>query len=428
MLGSGVQNLIALTDSVLLYHLSETDFGAIGIVGMFYLVISAIGYGFSRGGQILIARRAGEKKYKEVSRAFYDMLYFELLMAVVLFLFMQYGCPILFKWFIHSPVIYQKCIDFLSYRSYGVFFSFVGLAMIAFYTGIAITRIILIDTIILALINFVLNYGLIFGHWGLPQMGIAGAGLGSTLAEVVAFVVFMVYMFFDKNARLYKILSPQFFHLSFLKSLLRLSLPAVAQGIVGIGSWFIFFTVIEQLGERPLAISNLVRIVYLTLSIPCWGFSAAISTIVSSFIGMQKRMAVIPMIKKTSLLSFCVTAAISLPTILFPKIILYPVLGKQDMSLVTEAQPVFWVLLIILIIFSIGSIVFNGLSGTGEMVSTLNIQTICAVIYLVATYLCVSYFQLGLNWAWGMEALYWIIITTYSWWFLYSKRWVGNKV
>ena len=62
MLASAVQNLIALTDSVFLFHLSETDFATIGFVGVFYLIVAAIGYGFSKGGQILIARRMGEKR------------------------------------------------------------------------------------------------------------------------------------------------------------------------------------------------------------------------------------------------------------------------------------------------------------------------------------------------------------------------------
>ena len=60
MLGSAAQNVIALSDSVFLYYKSESDFAAIGFVGVFYLVIAAIGYGLSKGGQILIARRMGE--------------------------------------------------------------------------------------------------------------------------------------------------------------------------------------------------------------------------------------------------------------------------------------------------------------------------------------------------------------------------------
>ena len=60
-----------------LYHLSELDFAAIGFVSVFYLIISAIGYGVSKGGQIIIARRVGENDDKEVGRTFYTMLYFE---------------------------------------------------------------------------------------------------------------------------------------------------------------------------------------------------------------------------------------------------------------------------------------------------------------------------------------------------------------
>ena len=57
ILGSAVQNVIALSDSVFLYHKSNDDFAAIGFVSVFYLIIAAIGYGFSKGGQIIIARR-----------------------------------------------------------------------------------------------------------------------------------------------------------------------------------------------------------------------------------------------------------------------------------------------------------------------------------------------------------------------------------
>ena len=82
MLGSAAQNVVALSDSVFLYHLSEVDFAAIGFVGVFYLVVAAIGFGFSKGGQIMIARRMGEGQKGEVGRTFYAMLYYEFALAV----------------------------------------------------------------------------------------------------------------------------------------------------------------------------------------------------------------------------------------------------------------------------------------------------------------------------------------------------------
>ena len=105
ILGSAGQNIVALTDSMFLFYKSEEDFAAIGYVGVFYLVIAAIGYGFSKGGQVMIARRMGEGKPEEVGRNFFDMLYFELALALLMFLFMQFGCPYFFKLFIKSPVM-----------------------------------------------------------------------------------------------------------------------------------------------------------------------------------------------------------------------------------------------------------------------------------------------------------------------------------
>ena len=75
MLGTAAQNVIALSDSIFLFHRSELDFAAIGFVSVFYLIVAAIGYGFSKGGQIIIARRAGEEDYREVGHTFYAMLF-----------------------------------------------------------------------------------------------------------------------------------------------------------------------------------------------------------------------------------------------------------------------------------------------------------------------------------------------------------------
>lgn len=139
MLGSAAQNVIALTDSVFLYYLGEVEFAAIGFVGVFYLVVAAIGYGFSKGGQIIIARRSGTRQPDEVRRAFSSMLYFQIALSVVMLLFMQFGCYYFFKAIVNSPLIFEKSMEFLEYRSWGVFASYIGVALIALYTGIAQT-------------------------------------------------------------------------------------------------------------------------------------------------------------------------------------------------------------------------------------------------------------------------------------------------
>ncbi len=428
MLGSAAQNVITLSDNVFLYHLSETDFGAIGFVGVFYLVIAAIGYGFSRGGQIMIARRMGEGQPYEVGRTFYAMLYYELCLGLVMYAFMHWGAYAFFDYVLEEQVILDKSMEYLDYRSWGIFFSYTGVAVIALYTGVARTSFIIIDTVILATVNIVLDYALIYGHFGLPAMGIGGAGLASSIAEIVAFVCFFIYILFDRKNRIYRLFHLPKVDLSLIWQQFKLAFPIVAQAFVGIGSWFVFFAIIENLGARQLSISNLGRNVYLILSIPCWGFASGINTIVSNFIGQQKRQAVVPIIWKTAKLCWATTMAVTIPVVFFPHQLLYPLLGAEDMSLITESRPVLYVLIPILTFFSIGGVFFNGLAGTGATQFGLMIQVFCALAYLAYIDIVVNYTSLGLPWAWAAEIFYWIVMLALTYWYLKSKKWYGLKV
>ncbi|HMQ48283.1 MAG TPA: MATE family efflux transporter [Saprospiraceae bacterium] len=428
MLGSAAQNIVALSDSVFLFHLGKSDFAAIGFVGVFYLVVAAIGYGFSKGGQIMIARRAGEGCLAEVGRTFYSLVYFELGLAVALFLFMHYGCDAFFALIVDSPLIHAKSLEYLEYRSWGVFFSYIGVAIIALYTGVARTAFIIVDTLLLGVVNIVLNYALIFGHWGFPAMGIGGAALASTIAEIVAFLVFIMYILLDKSARQYRLFVLPKVDWQLIKQQYQLSAPIVAQAIVGLGSWFVFFGLVENLGERELAISNLIRMVYLALSVPAWGFSSGINTLVSNFIGQQKRQAVIPIIWKTAKMCLLVTLLLSLPVVLFPEQALYPFLGGADMTLIGEAQPIFYILLGILGLFSVGAIFFNGLAGVGATRIGLKIQFVSAVGYLLYIYIVIHYTNGGLLWAWAAEIFYWIAVLVWTIFYLKSRDWYGLKV
>ena len=88
----------------------------------------------------------------------------------------------------------------------------------------------------------------------MPEMGIAGAGLASTIAEVFAAAVFIIYMYLiDKKAVTYKIFEWPRIKLELIKQQIRISTPIILQSVVGLGSWFIFFIFVEEMGETPLS-------------------------------------------------------------------------------------------------------------------------------------------------------------------------------
>lgn len=423
MLGSAAQNIIVLSDNVFLYHFNKVDFAAAGLIGVFYLIIASIGYGFSRGGQIIIARRNGEFNYSSAGTDFQALFIFELALALLMFFTLYYGSPYMFKWFVNDPEIYQKSLEYIRPRSIGIFFSYLGVALIALYTGIARTNFIIFDTIILIIVNLVLNYIFIFGHLGFEPMGIKGAALASTISEVVAFVAFIIYMIVDHENRKFEILKFHRLNIEKFSTMFRISIPIVFQSILGIGSWFLFFTFIENVGRNELEISNLLRTIYLILSIPCWGYSAGINTLVSNFIGSKKRQAVLPLILKTTKINLASTMMISFPILMFPEFFLYPLFGGDDMTLILQAKPYMLLLFAILMTFGTGGIFVNGLIGTGHTQTALRIQIIFTIVYIIYAYLVIKYHYMGLHWAWAAELIYWAGITTMSYIFLRTNKW-----
>lgn len=424
MLGSAAQNVIALSDAVLLYHKGEVEFAAIGFAGVFYITIAAIGYAFSRGGQIIIARRMGEGKPQAVGHVFHTMLLFELALAMLMWAFMRFATPWFFEIFLdHSPEIYRKALEYIHYRSFGVFFSYAGIAMISLYSGIAMPGIILVDTVILAIVNLILNYGLIFGAFGLPEMGIGGSGLASSIAEGVAFSVFVGYMLFDSNTRPMRIFTIPEPDWPLTKQQLNLALPVVANAVVGTGSWVFFFGMVENLGARALAVSNLARTVYLLLSIPMWGFSSGVNTLVSNLIGQGRHHEVLAAAWKTGKFCWAVSMIMAVPVLLFPGKILYPLLGKSDMSLIGETQPIFYLLLLILSLATVGVVFVNALAGTGATWFGLKLQAITVAVYLLYLFIITNYTDLGLIWVWVSEVLYWVVMIALVVYYLRTERW-----
>lgn len=424
MLGSAAQNIIVLCDNVFLFHYGSVEYGAIALVGVFYLVVVSIGYGFSRGGQIIIGRRYGEKDNAGVRKSFHTLFLFECIIALILFFGIQYGAESFFHFFVDSPEYYSKCLEYLYPRSYGIFFSYIGVSFVALYTAIARTKFILYDTAVLMIVNIVLNYVLIFGHWGFEPMGISGAAWASTIAEVVAFVVFVLYLIFDKEAKRLRLISIPSLDFKLVQNVFNISMPLLLQSIFGLGGWFVFFSLIEiHKGGDALAASNLVRNVYLILSIPCWGFSASINTLVSNMIGQRKRMAVLPIIKKTAWMNIVITLIMALPVAIWPNYILFPLFGNDENSIIQLATPTLRLLTAILILFCVGSIFMNGMMALGKTMKALYLQMMATVIYLIYSYVAIVCYNVDIIYAWSSEFIYWGFILLVSYLFVRSNKW-----
>ena len=194
-LGLLAQNIINVTDTAFLGRVGEVELGASAMGGLYYICVFTIAFGFSTGSQILIARRNGERNYADIGPVMVQGIAFLLLLALLLFAFSRAFVPEVMRLLISSDTIWETTVRFLEWRVYGFFFIFVGVMFRALFIGITRTKVLTLNSLVMAFSNVLLDYGLIFGHWGLPRMGVEGAAIASVISEAISVLFYVVYTY-----------------------------------------------------------------------------------------------------------------------------------------------------------------------------------------------------------------------------------------
>ncbi|MCB0515109.1 MAG: MATE family efflux transporter [Chitinophagales bacterium] len=411
-----VQNIIGFTDTIFLGRVGLVEFSACGIVSLYYLIMVMLGLGCSRGAQILIARMAGAKKYSEIGTLFDNFVYLMAFLGIFLFVVLYFLSPYVLPFFIQEESILQAGLSYLKYRSWGIFFSLAALILLALYAGLGKTRIILWVTLILASVNIVLNYGLIFGKFGLPAMGIAGAGLASTISEAVSSGIGFLYLIFDPFLKPIKIFKMRSINRTYMRDLSNISLPLILQYFVGMGGWFMLFTFIENMGNTALGVSIIARWVYTFWGIPIWSLASAVNSSVSHLLGKNNFGDAMKSLRNALILSVSITAVLALCLWIFSEPIAY--IFTNDAHLATAAQPLLHLLVIILMICAVSTIMFNAIIGSGATNVSFLIELVAVVFYISYAYLSVNVWHLQLRSVWLAELIYWAILLVCSIYYL----------
>lgn len=374
------QNIINVTDTAFLGRVSEVAIGGSAMGGLFYICIFTLAFGFSTGSQIVIARRNGEGRYFEVGPVMIQGVIFLLGLAFVLFgLTKAFGGDIMHL-LVSSPNVYDATMEFLDYRIYGFFFSFINVMFRAFYVGITKTKVMTANAVFMALTNVVLDYGLIFGHFGMPQLGIKGAAIASVIAEAVSILFFIVYTYAAVDFKKYGLTNLRYsFNPKLLGRILRISSFTMLQYFLSMSTWFIFFVAVERLGEQQLAISNIIRSIYVVILIPVNALSTTANSLVSNLIGSGGIKNVSKLVWKIARVSLFIMIILTTFISLFPRFILSIYTNNTD--LIEGSVSSIYVIIVAMLIASVANIVFSAISGTGNTRSALWLEVITLIIY-----------------------------------------------
>ena len=424
---SGVaQNIVNVTDTAFLGRYGIVELGAAGNAGIFYLVLMMIGFGFTIGCQIIIGRRNGEGNLREIGELFNAGLFFLLPISLLLFAFVKLFTPQILSTVVASENILQASIDYLSIRSYGIFFAFFNFLFIAFYTGTTNTKVLTKATFIQAGVNVVLDYLLIFGKLGLPEMGIKGAALASVISEIVALLYFAYFTLVRTNYKKYNLFQELTFSWKKQLHILKIAAPIMLQNFMALCTWLSFFMIIEQTGEFNLGVSHIVRSIYMVVMIPLFGFSSAASTLVSNIMGENRIEEVPLLIKRIVIMSILATAAFLPMLLIFPSEVTS--IYTDDADLIEGAIKILPVICGAMLFFSIAFITFSSVTGTGKTLVTLSIEFISISIYLSFAYFFALILDLSLVAVWSSEFIYFSFMGLLSILYLKFGNWKNSVI
>ena len=274
--------------------------------------------------------------------------------------------------------------------------------------------------------NIFLDYGLIYGKFGMPELGFDGAATASIIAEVVGMIVVLTVVYATGVGRRFSLFSGFKMNRATVSLIFKQSFPLVLQYGGSIVTWQFFYILVEHHGERALAISNTMRNVFGLFGICTWAFAATTNTMVSNTIGQGRQDKVLFLMKKITILSVSASIFFCLIVNLFPEFLL-SIFG-QPKEFMVEAKPVLRVVSSALILMSFGSIWLNGVTGTGNSRVNLLIEVITLIFYSVYVYLTLEVYNLPVYIGWMSEWVYWICLFVMSFWYLRSGRWKHLKI
>ncbi|MEY2830543.1 MAG: hypothetical protein RIQ33_2401, partial [Bacteroidota bacterium] len=408
MAGMISQNIIQITNTAFLGRIGSNALGVSAMGGLFFMLLSVLSWGFSSGTQILVARRLGEKKLPEIGSLMQHNTIILLVYACVAFLVLQLGSSYFLHRIVASQIVADSSTSFLKIRSYGIFITVLISNFNAFYIGLGRTKVLMYSTILTAIVNIFLDYVLIFGHLNFPALGTDGAAYASNIAELLGLLVLGLNFTFYGYAKRFNFSFINTLQKDKFSQLLNLSLPMVMQFSFSFGAWYIFFIVLENMGERQVAIANIMRSILFLFTISCWAIGSSCNTLVSNRIGKQRLSEVIPIIKSALSLSFFISLFFSIILVLFAKSMMQIYTTNTDI-IDGAVHPIFMLAGCILLL-SISTVLFQGVQGTGNTKYNLLVEFVAIIFYLIYVIGFVKRLQLSLTLAWAAEIIYWIII------------------
>lgn len=278
------QNILNIVDSAMVSRLDNSDaaLAAVGLGSFAVFMCQALVLGLATGVQAAASRRKGEGRTEETALFLNTALLVLVIVGPIMSCMLIALGPTIYGYLIDDPAVLALGVPYFEIRLAGIMFVGMNFAFRGYWNAVDHAHLYMRTLIIMHATNIVLNYLLIFGNFGAPELGVEGAAIAS-LASVILGTA--VYFFLGiKHAVGHGFLHRRP-HFSEVKTLVRLSLPNSIQQFFFSGGFLATYWIIGQVGTSELAAANVLLNLTMLALLPGLGFGLTAATLVGQALG-----------------------------------------------------------------------------------------------------------------------------------------------
>jgi multidrug resistance protein, MATE family len=420
-----IPELNYLFNAAFLGHLGSKELALAGITGVYYLIFSAIGYGLNNALLSIMSRRAGEDNRNEIFSTLWHGLLLGLIMSCV-FSFLTWTCvyPIM-TWAGIEVEGAKMAGSFLNIRIVGLFFLYSLQMQNAFLISLQQTKFLILIALVQSSVNLLLDYALIFGHFGLPELGFNGAAYASVISELIGMLTVTMVIFsmnIRKNYQIFPVFKVTF---KTIRLVFNQGFPLMSQLALSTGAWWLFFILVSRnYTYDEQAISQTMRNLFGLGGVFSWAFGSSANTILSNIIGQGKQDEMIPIIRKMCFISVIGMSFLVLILNIFPNMF-FNVFGQGE-TFVSQGLGPLRIVSLAMIVLCVGVIWLNAVIATGRTIVVFWIEFCGIVAYLIYIWWVIEVKKYSLEVAWMSEWVYWIFLFVLSYSYFKFGRWREN--
>lgn len=408
--GLSTQMVVSLVDTAMVGRLDEATY-ALAAMGIGVLATWALISFFSSlatGIHVVVARKYGEGDYISCGVTLNNSLLLALgVGAVVAMVGVFFSYPIAHL-FATDEIVGNLASEYLYYRFMGIPFFLISVSFRGFFFGINKTKIFMFSGVITNVLNIIFNYIFIYGEFGAPRMGLAGAGLGSTLATMIDGFFYTAIIMLPSYRKRFQNLKNLIANKNIISAILKISLPVSFQNVFILLGFLSFVAITGIIGTLEQAATQAVISTLFISFLPCFGFGIAVQTLVGNNLGAKKFQLAKIYGFETAKVATIYTIMLGLIFTILPKYVLLIV--TNDQTIIDTAAPSLRIAGFAQIFYAVGVVLANGLQAAGRSFYVMKSEVVTnLLIFVPLAYFLGVYLELGLTWAWMALPVYIIL-------------------